>query len=752
MAENERPFPLPASREQQEEWIQAAVDTPGVNVPREALANVAPFLVEPGGLLGLAGPTGRRRLLESTLRHIATDAGEATVVAVRMHGAGGVVWENNERISSAWHSPADPSGLTDQRRALARVYSWTAVNADGREEAYAALRSDVPSRAELIANVHQAAEALEKRVGHRPYVLKQDLVLNGQQEPGLFVAQQFQLEEPPLAGEDGRPLHPIEHWGWMAVRGNNRTKERHEIFGLSSAEVLTGVPLKKLGGEGETLVFDPSDWLARLSETLNEEYDTVDHWDPDNPLRAVQAKKVAVVEAHLVVGSPTPRRLYRIVQMSNRRDHVHPPLEFEQNDRSRAVARSVLGAYVAAGCLDERTAEVLSGAAPITDLPDAPSDASVSELRDLRSMMLLGELFPTDRDKQFLIRRALSESPPSQLSAPEVARRARAWSALTSESYPKAWNPRIGEMFQVGDVRGGIKLSGHPLRDLLASAETDEDAFEELVRYRAAHWLAAYGLIDADRGSLTGQKSDEDDGTEATRVRRTVRNALNALRNNSRIQAVAVLRELAKAMDQDRPPRKVSRSGELLYEPMRGAWFNREFPKETGKRLNKPPTPRAHPAQPPFTPGAGDGSPPATLTGDATPAEPPPVPPGLPSVPGTLPGFESTPTPEPQQAAGPDQTPETSPLPGAGPAPAPDGSSPLEQLADEVRVRVGRLLDETRRARETLDLVADKARQDDVRFVFSRGQADAIVREVPRTLRTLRELPELVEALAEPAE
>jgi len=41
---------------------------------------------------------------------------------------------------------------------------------------------------------------------------------------------------------------------------------------------------------------------------------------------------------------------------------------------------------------------------------------------------------------------------------------------------------------------------------LLAVAENDDEAFEELIAFRAAHWLAAFDIIDADRGSLTGQK------------------------------------------------------------------------------------------------------------------------------------------------------------------------------------------------------------------------------------------------------
>ncbi|MGW2802366.1 hypothetical protein [Streptomyces sp. NPDC001269] len=43
------------------------------------------------------------------------------------------------------------------------------------------------------------------------------------------------------------------------------------------------------------------------------------------------------MDAHLVIGTSTPQRLYRIVQMNNRRDRVHPPLEFDALYRPRAL-------------------------------------------------------------------------------------------------------------------------------------------------------------------------------------------------------------------------------------------------------------------------------------------------------------------------------------------------------------------------------------------------------------------------------
>ncbi|MEU8625582.1 hypothetical protein [Streptomyces sp. NPDC048669] len=585
------PFQPPVSIERQNTWVDAALATPQVKSPRAALQNAAVFLVDPERTLSEPDVNGVRTLREGALRTVRTDAGELLVVEVQMHGVAGVVWEHNERISSLWHSTADPSVGGGTKRSLTRVHPWPRESPDEGHEPYAALLSQPPNRQWLTSNTEEASDELDRRDGLRSYDLKEDLVLNGQQEPGMYIPQRFCLVEQPEVNADGVPVHPAEYVGWMAVRGNNRTKRRQDIFGLTSAEVLTGVPANKLGLPGDEVLFDPQFWLEKLSKRLNQEWGEA-RIAGDDEATAIRATNVAVVTAHLVLGTPNPERLYRIVQMSNRRDHVHPPLEFVPNDRGRALGRSVLGMYVARGVLDEKESQVLSGLAPVNELSVAAKDATVSELRDLRSMMILRELFPTDPHKKLLIRRALSESPPSQLSSPEINRRARAWSALTSESYPAPWNPRIAEVFNAGSVRAGLDFSGRPLRELLNAADKDDEAFEELVAYRAAHWLAAFDIIDADRGSLAGQKTDDDDGAKAARVRRTVKNHLNALRSN-RIMAVAVLRELARAMDEgDRRPVRVSRSGALLIEEMSTAWFDREFPKDSGKRRPKVPAPR----------------------------------------------------------------------------------------------------------------------------------------------------------------
>ncbi|MFH9675112.1 SPOR domain-containing protein [Streptomyces sp. NPDC017405] len=738
------PFPMPVSREDQEAWIKAVLATEGVNLPRGALENIAPFIVDPDDMLSEPDAHGVRTLKASAVRRIRTGAGDMVVAVVRMHGVGGVQWGHNERISSIWRSVADPTVGRETERTLASVRPWMGVDDDGRKKGFAALESVVVNRRTLIMNAEDAADELKRRDRVRPYDLEEDLVLNGQQDPGMYVAQQVRIEESPEKDSDGNPLYPSAYWGWMAVRGNNRTQKRQSIFRLTSGEVLAGVPAEKLEREGDEVICDPRDWLPEFSAVLNREFaETGDgELDPASSSRAQRAAAIAVVDAHLVIGTPTPQRLYRIVQMNNRRDHVHPPLEFDALDRSRALGRSVLGMYVAQQVMDEKTAEVLSGLAPIRELPGASSDMTVSELRDLRSMRLMQELFPVDPRKRHLLRRALSENPPSQLKSGEINQRARTWSALTSESYPKPWNPRVGEVFSTR-AREGIILSGRRLPDLLAAADTDDDAFDELVSYRAAHWLASFGIIEADRGSLDSQEAIGDAGERIRRSRRTVMNCLQALRyEKSRMMAVGVLRSLAAAMDDgDRRPWRVSSSGkEMVGREMTPLWFDSEFPKDTGTRPRK----TANSAPPLLTTVPA----PNLLASPRLPAQSSVAPTPSPVTPAAAQPL--APRPAPAVSAQP-EAPATDEADGSDSSvPSPKTPLTLETLVARVEERVRGLHTASAEIGELLGHLADQSQAASVVHPIGRQQADRTVRLLNQTLSRLRRLPELMEEMTEP--
>ncbi|MFI6739154.1 hypothetical protein ACIBI9_40060 [Nonomuraea sp. NPDC050451] len=576
-------FPSAPPAEWQGRFVDAVLALPSANLPRGAVEAIAPFVPQPKNLLQHSTTASPWRLRPELIKTVTTSAGTITILQLQVHGAAGSVWERNERHSSAWRSAADPQGDHDLP-ALPALRTWTGITSKEVEQAYAALRAEVDSLKYLVSVIERAGNELEVSTGSRPYDLTEDLALNGQLEPCLLVAQQYVLREPPT-GNDER----ASFWTWAAVRGNNRTLARQELLGLTSAEVVTGVPAAKLGlPDNANVLVNPSFWISRLADRLNRELREAEAAGSSEAI-AYRARKVAVVEAELVIGSDTPSRLYQIVQSTNRRDHVHPPLDFRPNDRARAVGRSVIAAYADGGLISDIEAEVLIGDRPVTALPDMPGHASISVQRDVRSMRLLEALFPSieQAERREKIRSVLSEPAPSQLSAVHMRQRLRAWSALTSVSYPNPWNPRVADVLRPSAAKDGVRLSGRSLPDLLNAAETDHQAFEELVVLRAPHWLAAFDIIDADRGSMGAQQlrmdaaDPHDDSAESERrIRRSVTNAIAAMRAD-RARTVGLLRELAAAMDEGRAPQPVDPDGRPESEstPASQAWFDRTFPK-----------------------------------------------------------------------------------------------------------------------------------------------------------------------------
>lgn len=126
---------------------------------------------------------------------------------------------------------------------------------------------------------------------------------------------------------------------------------------------------------------------------------------------------------------------------------------------------------------------------------------------------------------------------------------------------------------------------------LLAMADTDDKAFDELLRYRAPQWLAAYGFADADCGSMGAQsnRGAGGDSGRGVRVRRGIPNVLAAM-HSRRKQAVGLLRELANAMSEGHAPRPVASFGVIdTAGPLADrSWFDGAFPKGTS-RLPQPP-------------------------------------------------------------------------------------------------------------------------------------------------------------------
>ncbi|BFU45749.1 hypothetical protein [Krasilnikovia sp. MM14-A1004] len=574
MAKTSGPFQGPPPVEWRERFASALAATSEVNLPSEAIQLLTAYVPNPKNYVS-RDPNGNWQLKSGALRTINTGVGELTYIAVEIVGFAATPWPYNERTSTTWRSPADPA-CGGARPFLPSARTWTEHTANGAMRSFAALQTDVESVLHMSEILDRAETELEKGAGRRQYNLIEDMAQNGQLEPGLLVFQEYVVPQ-----SQGRRFVAL-----AAVGGNNRASACHRLHDLTSAEVVGGVPRAKLGLEGSDIAINPVQWLARYAAVRNQEVAEAQTQDVAET-SAVRAAKVATVPAHIVVGVNQPDRLQQIVQSSNRRTHAHPPLEFQPNDRSRSVGRGVIASFAEGGLIDQMTAEVLMGDRSVTDMPGVDPNASVSALRDLRSMKLLELFFPTKNQQEARrrLRAALSEPSSSNLGGEQVRQRMRAWSALTSMSYPEPWNPRVADVLGVAAAKDGISLSMRSLHDLLDVAADDATAFEELVVYRAPHWLAAYDIVDADRGSMGAQAvrkdaadPDADDVETERRIRRGVTNAINAMRAD-RPRAIALLREIAAAMDEGREPRRIDDGGMVGDAPASQRWFDDAFPK-----------------------------------------------------------------------------------------------------------------------------------------------------------------------------
>ncbi|MFC4518364.1 hypothetical protein [Streptomyces ehimensis] len=550
-------YPNPHTPDTIRRLVEAALATDGITAPREALAAAFAYAAEPAERL-ITTERGRERIHPARLRFVRVGGEAALELSLRLFGCAGSTWERNERNDTCWASPADPASTT-AKWMLPPIEVW--YGSDGKPTT--ALSLTMQSIDRVVEVMGRASDLLAEGDGHRGYDLTNDLLLNGQEDPCLMVAQVYRTPEG-------------DFWAWPTVKGNNRTKSRHQILETDQATLLTA-----------------PDTTAALQLWTAERNAELKRAASDDDLARL-ALQVAVVEARLVVGCTKPELLYQTVQAGNRRDHIHANLGFTANNQDRAIGRRVLEEYRAAGIIDDTVFGVLAGDLPVTRLPECPPNAGICEQRDLRCMLLLAQFFPVagDSRRRPLIRKAMAEPHGELLNSQHTTERLRAYSALCSVSWPEAWNPRVDDKtVPVANARIGVALSGKSAVELLAVADKDDDAFDELIRYRAPQWLAAFNLADADRGSMGAQANRGTDGSPgpSTRVRRSIPDVLAAM-NARRTQAVGLLREMAAAMEEGRIPQRVNAFGVLSEAgDADQAWFDDAFPKGTGLRLPKPP-------------------------------------------------------------------------------------------------------------------------------------------------------------------
>ncbi|MFF2819579.1 hypothetical protein ACFVT9_29170 [Kitasatospora cineracea] len=494
------------------------------------------------------------------------------VLTVRTHGFAGTPTEYNERVRGTFDSPAQPD--PDPERTLPTLV--TGASEDGTALPYLTTAQPVPA-ATLNSLLGIMDKALDTADQGRTYNLCDDLRTFGQHTSTLHVPLLRNIAEVHAGQPTTRQVVDL-----VAITGSNRSRARLRLHGLTAEQISFGIPTSRLflndPKPGEPArpshIADPSTWVPAYSNALRDAYDK-----PDHPLHgtARDAAMVATVQLKIIVGaeaSTAAGELHNTVFDPNRTDHRRPPLDYPIAEKSSADMRAVLRDATTRGRIMEVQRAWLAGEGTAPD--GVPSNAL--DARDVRERALWAMAFPEDREHDREVAQVLGEPKRYNTGAKDVGLRLRMVSAAVALGYRNRWNPRlIDGVFGYNFIKDGHHQADLPhWTDALIAAANNTTDLRQFLNTRGLHWLAAYDLIEADRGSADAQKEGRRSGVNA-------RNAM--LEPGRSVRAVGLLWEVARAMEHGRPPRQVDADG----APVEGSradqtWFNQVFPKVTKAR------------------------------------------------------------------------------------------------------------------------------------------------------------------------
>ena len=180
------PYPTTLSAEDQGRFVAATCQSPGINVPPEALEAIAPYVAEDLNGVLLRGEDGVERLRPERIESVRTEAGNFRVATVLLAGCAGSVWERNERRNTSWSSPGAPTASVAEFT-LPRLRSFR--GSDGA--VHAAICAEFDSKSQSMSHIQHASDVLKSGEGKRGYELDESLAVKGQTQACLLVAQQY---------------------------------------------------------------------------------------------------------------------------------------------------------------------------------------------------------------------------------------------------------------------------------------------------------------------------------------------------------------------------------------------------------------------------------------------------------------------------------------------------------------------------------------------------------------------------------
>lgn len=493
------------------------------------------------------------------------------VLSVTTHGFAGTPTEYNERVRSAFDSPARLDASPD--RVLPRL--TTGSGPDGTALPFVTTAEPVePTVLNSLLGIMDAA--LTEADSKRGYDLAEDMTVFGQTNRTMHVPFVRTITENHQGVLVTRNVADL-----VAIKGGNRSRARLKLHGLTARNIAFGIPIGMLdlpeprAGQPAPpeYIADPAIWVPVLSDTLRNAFASSKH-----RLHGIAqaAAEVATVQMQIIVGTDNPAEFHNTVFDPNRADHRRPQLDYPLAEKATSDMRAVLREAKASGRIAESVRAWLAG----EDSEPHSLSGSVTDARDRRDRALLGMAFPKELGHDREVARVLGEPETYYNSREEnVTLRLRMLSAAIAEGYRARWNPRLldGTLYSNFIARRGTLADRPDWRTALDQAEADKTQLSDFLVTRGLHWLAEHGMVEADRGSADGQRGPG---------RRSGVSARNALLLKP-VQTIALMREIARANDAGTPPRQVDEAG----TPVEGTvadriWFSMAFPK-TGRARKK---------------------------------------------------------------------------------------------------------------------------------------------------------------------
>ncbi|MGW7609187.1 hypothetical protein ACWGKW_18310 [Streptomyces sp. NPDC054766] len=477
------PFPYLDTPEWRAKFVQAGVADARCHLDEAALKRLSTELINAKSLIKIQGKGTEAVVVgfkDNVVHPVVTEHGTLFQLEAKQAGLAGAINQFNIRFA---HDVAASAEIPTPNVQSAAAPSGTVS---------AAVVARFDSENELQAHLTFIEGRLASAEQQRPYDLKADLEASGQSERVTYHLIRY------VVGDQS-------WYSVAATAGSNRTRHRHDLFGLQPAVGILGLGQSTLGGSEGMRWRNPADWRDRYTSKLNTFHD-VDPHDLDEAEdnsdaelwveRAEKALQVAITDAAFVIGYAPAENVHAdfdaALASTNLRTHLRGPLEFSDTNQAMSHGRKLADQAYADDAISSLEHAVLTGTQPAAGLASDPREAVVALVRLADRLV-----FPCDDAGQKRIRKALVEPSKSLLRSRHAEAREKVRCALLTVAVGGVDLPAAAmDTPAQKEVRSGLQTSDRPAAELIIVATSEQSGHErEAARTELAH-LAVPGLVN----------------------------------------------------------------------------------------------------------------------------------------------------------------------------------------------------------------------------------------------------------------